>query len=155
VADAMREEYQAISEAGFLIQLDDAFLTGSWDRRLQRETTEAVHKSMEAYVELINYALRDIPEERVRYHICWGSWAGPHTSDIPLRTIVDLILKVNAQAYCIEAANPRHEHEWQVWEEVRLPEGKILVPGMISHSTNVVEHPELIAWRLKNFARLV
>jgi 5-methyltetrahydropteroyltriglutamate--homocysteine methyltransferase len=102
-----------------------------------------------------NYALRDVPEEKIRYHVCWGSWNGPHTSDVPLRDIVDLILRVRAQAYVLEAANPRHEHEWQVWESVKLPDGKILIPGLVAHSTNVVEHPELIAWRIKNFARLV
>jgi 5-methyltetrahydropteroyltriglutamate--homocysteine methyltransferase len=114
-----------------------------------------VHKGFEAYVEMLNYSLRDIPEEKVRYHVCWGSWNGPHTSDVPLRTLTDLILKVRAQAYAIEAANPRHEHEFQVWGDVKLPEGKILIPGLVAHCTNVVEHPELVALRIKNFAKLV
>ena len=106
-------------------------------------------------VEAYNHALRGIPEDRVRYHLCWGSMNTPHTSDVPLKDIVDLILKINAQAYSIEAANPRHEHEWMVWKDVKLPEGKILIPGVISHQTNVVEHPELVAWRIKNYASVV
>ena len=106
-------------------------------------------------VEAINHALQGIPEERVRYHVCWGSWPGPHTTDVPLREIVDLVLKVNAGTYLIEGANPRHEHEWRIWESVKLPEGKVLAPGMISHATNVVEHPELVAQRILRLAKLV
>jgi 5-methyltetrahydropteroyltriglutamate--homocysteine methyltransferase len=96
-----------------------------------------------------------IPEEQVRYHVCWGSWNAPHTADVPLKTLSDLILKVRAQAYSLESANPRHEHEWMVWKDVKLPDGKILIPGVVTHSTNVVEHPELVAWRIKNFAGVV
>jgi 5-methyltetrahydropteroyltriglutamate--homocysteine methyltransferase len=106
-------------------------------------------------VEAINHALQGIPEERVRYHVCWGSWPGPHTTDVALKEIVDLVLKVKAGTYLIEGANPRHEHEWQVWESVKLPEGKVLAPGMISHATNVVEHPELVAQRIVRLAKLV
>jgi 5-methyltetrahydropteroyltriglutamate--homocysteine methyltransferase len=106
-------------------------------------------------VEVLNHALEGIPEDRVRYHVCWGSWPGPHTTDVPLRDIVDLILKVRAGAYLIEGANPRHEHEWRVWESVKLPKGRILVPGVISHATNVVEHPELVAERIGRYARLL
>jgi 5-methyltetrahydropteroyltriglutamate--homocysteine methyltransferase len=106
-------------------------------------------------VEAINHALQGIPEERVRYHVCWGSWPGPHSTDVPLCEIVDLVLKVKAGTYLIEGANPRHEHEWRVWENVKLPEGKVLAPGMISHATNVVEHPELVAQRILRFAKLV
>jgi 5-methyltetrahydropteroyltriglutamate--homocysteine methyltransferase len=155
IGDALRAEYRAIVDAGFLIQLDDAYLTHEYDRLLITHTAAEIHKQFGAYIEMLNYALRDIPEEKIRYHVCWGSWNGPHTSDVPLRDIVDLILRVRAQAYSLEAANPRHEHEWQVWETVKLPDGKILIPGLVAHSTNVVEHPELIAWRIKNFARLV
>jgi 5-methyltetrahydropteroyltriglutamate--homocysteine methyltransferase len=155
VADAMREEYRAIVDAGFILQLDDAFLATEYDRLLAEMTPAEVHKHAESRVELMNYALRDIPEEKVRYHVCWGSWNAPHTSDVPLADMADLILKVRAQAYLIEAANPRHEHEWMVWEDVKLPDGKILVPGLVSHATNVVEHPELVAWRIANFANLV
>jgi len=114
-----------------------------------------VRREAEAWVEATNYALEGIPQEQVRYHVCWGSWNVPHTSDVPLRDIVDLVLKVRAQAYSIEAANPRHEHEWMVWRDVKLPDGKILIPGLVSHQTNVVEHPELVAWRIKNFAGVV
>jgi 5-methyltetrahydropteroyltriglutamate--homocysteine methyltransferase len=106
-------------------------------------------------VEAINHALQGIPEDRVRYHVCWGSWPGPHSTDVPFKDIVDLVLKVNAGTYLIEGANPRHEHEWRVWESVKLPEGKALAPGFISHATNVVEHPELVAQRILRFARLV
>jgi 5-methyltetrahydropteroyltriglutamate--homocysteine methyltransferase len=103
----------------------------------------------------LNHALRGIPEDRVRYHLCWGSWPGPHMSDVPLSELVDLLLTINAQAYSIEAANPRHEHEWTVWEDTKLPDGKILLPGCVSHAIAHVEHPELIAQRIERFARLV
>jgi 5-methyltetrahydropteroyltriglutamate--homocysteine methyltransferase len=155
MADAMRDEYRVILDAGFLIQLDDAFLTHEYDRLLVTQPRKQVHRGFASYVEMLNYSLRDIPEEKVRYHVCWGSWNGPHTSDVPLRDIIDLVLKVRAQAYALESANPRHEHEYQLWEEVKLPDGKILIPGFVTHSTNVVEHPELVALRIKNFARLV
>jgi 5-methyltetrahydropteroyltriglutamate--homocysteine methyltransferase len=155
IAEALQVEYRAIVDAGFLIQLDDAFLAHEYDRLLVTQSAKEVHGWFESYVEMLNHTIRDIPEEKIRYHVCWGSWNGPHTSDVPLRDILDLILKVKAQAYSLEAANPRHEHEFQVWRDVKLPEGKILIPGLVAHSTNVVEHPELIAWRIKNFANLV
>jgi 5-methyltetrahydropteroyltriglutamate--homocysteine methyltransferase len=155
MADALRAEYRAIVDAGFLIQLDDAFLAHEYDRLLVTQSAKEVHKWFESYVEMLNHTIRDIPEDKIRYHICWGSWNGPHTSDVPLRDILDLVLKVKAQAYSLEAANPRHEHEYQVWQEVKLPDGKILIPGVVTHSTNVVEHPELVALRIKNFAKLV
>jgi 5-methyltetrahydropteroyltriglutamate--homocysteine methyltransferase len=156
VADAMREEYKAIVDAGFVVQLDlglparNQVLPGK-----PRPTWEELRRASEMQVEAYNHALQGIPEDRVRYHLCWGSMNTPHTSDIPLKEIVDLILKINAQAYSIEAANPRHEHEWMVWQDVKLPEGKILIPGIVSHQTNVVEHPELVAWRIKNYASVV
>jgi 5-methyltetrahydropteroyltriglutamate--homocysteine methyltransferase len=156
LADAMHEEYMAIVDAGFVVQLDlglparNQVLPGkpapSW---------EELRRASEMQIEAYNHALHGIPEDRVRYHLCWGSMNTPHTSDVPLKDIVDLILKINAQAYSIEAANPRHEHEWMVWRDVKLPDGKILIPGIISHSTNVVEHPELVAWRIKNYASVV
>jgi 5-methyltetrahydropteroyltriglutamate--homocysteine methyltransferase len=155
LADALKEEYRAIVDSGFLIQLDDAFLAHEYDRLLGEMSQKDVHKYCEGRIDLLNYALAGIPEDRVRYHVCWGSWNAPHTTDVPLKTLVDLVLKVRAQAYSLEAANPRHEHEWQVWKDVKLPEGKILIPGVVTHSTNVVEHPELVAWRIKNFAGLV
>jgi 5-methyltetrahydropteroyltriglutamate--homocysteine methyltransferase len=155
LADALKAEYQAIVDAGFILQLDDAFLAHEYDRLLGEMSAAEVHKYAERCVDLTNYALTGIAEDKVRYHVCWGSWNAPHTQDVPLRTIVDLIVKVRAQAYSIEGANPRHEHEWMVWKDVKLPDGKILVPGVITHSTNVVEHPELVAWRIANFASVV
>ncbi|WP_260928569.1 cobalamin-independent methionine synthase II family protein [Novosphingobium sp. 9] len=155
LADVLRAEYRAILDAGLLIQLDDAYLPCEYDRRLVHQDPAEVHRAFSAYVEMINYALEGIPEDRVRYHVCWGSWNGPHTSDVPLRTLLDLILKVKAQAYTFEAAGPRHAHEAEVWGEVKIPEGKILLPGVVSHSTNVVEHPELVSQRIQTFARMV
>jgi len=153
LADALHEEYGTITDAGLIVQLDDAILTHFYDR-MQAEGID-YRKWVAQQVEVINHALRGIPEEQVRYHVCWGSWPGPHTSDVPLREIADLILKINAQGFSIEAANPRHEWEWTVWQDVKLPEGKILIPGVISHAISHVEHPELIAQRLRRFANLV
>jgi 5-methyltetrahydropteroyltriglutamate--homocysteine methyltransferase len=153
VADALHEEYRTITDAGLIVQLDDAILT-HWYDRITDEGGD-YRKWVGQQVEVINHALRGIPEEQVRYHVCWGSWPGPHTSDVPLRTIVDLILTINAQAFSIEAANPRHEWEWTVWQDVKLPDGKILLPGVISHAISHVEHPELIAQRLGRFVDLV
>jgi 5-methyltetrahydropteroyltriglutamate--homocysteine methyltransferase len=151
----MRSEYRAIIDAGLLLQLDDARLAVTYDRMVPPASFEDYRKWAARQVEVINHALEGIPQDRVRYHVCWGSWPGPHTNDVPLKQIVDLIVKVRAGTYLIEAANPRHEHEWQVWESVKLPPGKILAPGVISHATNVVEHPELVAQRLTRFARLL
>ena len=150
-ADAVREEYKMIVDAGFVLQIDDPFLPVEWEM-LPSLSVQDFRKGAERHVEFINYALRDIPEDRIRYHICWGSWHGPHANDIQLRDIVDLLLKVNAQAYLIEAGNVRHEHEWDVWRDVKLPDGKILVPGVVSHVTNTVEHPRLVANRILSFA---
>jgi 5-methyltetrahydropteroyltriglutamate--homocysteine methyltransferase len=155
LAEALRTEYRAIVDAGFLLQVDDARAAVTYDRMVPPATFEEYYQWLARHVEILNHALQGIPENRVRYHVCWGSWPGPHTTDVPLRKIVDLILKVNAGAYLLEAANPRHEHEWKVWQEVQLPPGKILVPGVVSHGTNVVEHPELIAERLTRFAACV
>jgi 5-methyltetrahydropteroyltriglutamate--homocysteine methyltransferase len=155
IADAMREEYQAIVNAGFLLQIDDPRVVTQYGMPDPAPSIEAYRQFAELRVEALNHALAGIPPERVRYHLCWGSWHGPHVTDVPLRDIVDIVLRVHAGAYCVEAANPRHEHEWQVWEQVKLPEGKTLIPGVIAHTTNIVEHPELIAWRLTTYARLV
>ena len=152
----MHEEYKAIVDAGFVVQLDlglparNQVLPGN-----PNPTWDELRRASEMQIEAYNHALRGIPQDRVRYHLCWGSMNTPHTTDVPLKDIVDLILKINAQAYSIEAANPRHEHEWMVWKDVKLPDGKILIPGIISHQTNVVEHPELVAWRIKNYASVV
>jgi 5-methyltetrahydropteroyltriglutamate--homocysteine methyltransferase len=153
VADAQREEYQAIVDAGLLVQIDDAILTNLHDAVV--DSGRDYRKWVDMNIAALNHALRDIPEDRVRYHLCWGSWTGPHTSDVPLTELVDLLLKIKAQGYSIEAANPRHEHEWTVWEQHRLPDGKILIPGCISHAITHVEHPELIAQRIVRFANLV
>ncbi|MBI4524447.1 MAG: cobalamin-independent methionine synthase II family protein [Deltaproteobacteria bacterium] len=155
IAAAMREEYRAILEAGFVLQLDDPGLPDAWDMLDPRPSLEEYKRYALLRVEVLNYALAGIPEDRVRYHMCWGSWHGPHTTDIPLRDIVDVMLKVKAQAYSIEAGNVRHEHEYKIWRDVKLPAGKILIPGVVSHATNVVEHPELVADRILAFANAV
>jgi 5-methyltetrahydropteroyltriglutamate--homocysteine methyltransferase len=156
LAEAMHEEYKAIVDAGFVVQLDLGLPARNQVLPANPHPTwEELRRASEMQVEAYNHALRGIPEDRVRYHLCWGSMNTPHTSDIPLKEIVDLILKINAQAYSIESANPRHEHEWMIWKDVKLPEGKILIPGIVSHQTNVVEHPELVAWRIKNYASVV
>jgi 5-methyltetrahydropteroyltriglutamate--homocysteine methyltransferase len=155
VTAAMRTEYKMIVDAGFILQIDDARAATHYDRMVPPGKFEDYRRWLALFVESLNAALEGIPEDRVRYHVCWGSWPGPHVSDVALRDIVDLILKVRAGAYVIESANPRHEHEWQVWKNVKLPDGKVLIPGVISHATNVVEHPELIAERTLRFANLV
>jgi 5-methyltetrahydropteroyltriglutamate--homocysteine methyltransferase len=155
IAEAMRTEYKAIVDAGLYVQLDDARLAVTYDRMVPPSSFAEYKSWVARQVELINHALQGIPEDRVRYHVCWGSWPGPHTTDVPLKAIVDEIVKVRAGAYLIEGANPRHEHEWQVWKDAKLPSGRKLGLGVISHSTNVVEHPELVAERLSRVARLV
>jgi 5-methyltetrahydropteroyltriglutamate--homocysteine methyltransferase len=155
IADAMREEYRAIVDAGLLLQLDDARAAVTYDRMVPPASFAEYRRWLERQVDAINRATEGIPTERIRYHVCWGSWPGPHTTDVPLKDIVDLVLRVRAGAYLIEAANPRHEHEWRVWEKTRLPQDAVLVPGVISHATNVVEHPELVAERVVRFARLL
>jgi 5-methyltetrahydropteroyltriglutamate--homocysteine methyltransferase len=155
IASAMREESRAIAEAGFILQLDDPGLPGAWDMLDPRPSLEEYKRYVRLRVEVLNHAIEGIPEDRVRYHICWGSWHGPHTTDIPLRDIADVMLKVKAQAYLIEAGNVRHEHEHKIWRDINLPAGKILIPGVVSHATNVVEHPELVADRILAFANAV
>ena len=155
IAEAMRVEYEAIIAAGFILQVDDAWLPALWDRIGMGMGMAAFGARCEMRVEALNHALRNIPEERVRYHLCWGSWHGPHAFDLELEHIVDIMLKAKAQAYLIEGANARHEHEHALWEKVKLPAGKILIPGVVSHSTDVVEHPELVSQRLQRYARHV
>lgn len=154
IADALREEYQAVHQAGLLLQVDDAVLANMYDELVQ-VSPQRYKEWANLRVEALNHALAGIPEERIRYHVCFGSWHVPHMSDAPLQEIVDLILKVNASAYSIEAANVRHEHEWRVWENGKLPKGKVLIPGVITHHTVTVEHPQLVADRIIRFARLV
>lgn len=155
LAEAMRVEYEMIAKAGFALQVDDAWLPALWDRIGMAMGLEAFRKRCEMRIEALNHALRNIPEEQIRYHLCWGSWHGPHAYDLEMVHLVDLMLKVKAQAYLFEAANARHEHEYAVWESVKLPAGKIIVPGVVTHSTDVVEHPELVSQRIQRFARLV
>jgi 5-methyltetrahydropteroyltriglutamate--homocysteine methyltransferase len=155
LADAMKHEYKAIVDAGFILQLDDPALPDTYDMIVPTPTIAEYRKFAEVRIDALNHALQGLPEDRVRYHICWGSWHGPHTHDLPLKHVVDLMLKVKAGAYSVEAANPRHEHEWKVWKDTKLPDGKILIPGVVSHASNVVEHPELVADRIALYASLV
>jgi 5-methyltetrahydropteroyltriglutamate--homocysteine methyltransferase len=156
LADALREEYRAIVDAGLLVQVDDAVMMHEADTMMSRgQSWEDYRRWADLRVRALNHALEGLPEERVRYHVCWGSWHGPHAFDPELKDVVDLILAVNAGTYVMEQANARHEHEWRVWEEVSLPEGKKLIPGVVTHHTNVVEHPELVAQRLVRLANVV
>ena len=154
VAEALREEYRAIYEAGIIVQVDDAVLANMYDHYVQ-QSPEKYRQWAGLRIEALNHALQGIPEDRVRYHVCFGSWHVPHLADAPLEEIIGFILSVRAGAYSIEAANPRHEHEWRVWEGKKLPAGKILIPGVITHHTITVEHPRLIADRIIRFARLI
>ena len=154
-ADAMREEYKAIIDAGLILQLDDPSIAENWDMINPAPTVEEYRKFTLLRVEALNHAIQGFPKDRIRFHLCWGSWHGPHVTDIPMRDIVDVMLKIDAQAYSFEAGNVRHEHEWRVWQDVKLPDGKLLIPGVVSHATNVIEHPELVADRIMRFANLV
>ena len=156
LAEAIREEYKAIVDAGFILQIDDPALVDIYDWWFSLNDDLAGYRKWAAFqVEAVNHALAGIPEDRARFHICWGSWHGPHQGDVPLKEIVDLLIKVKAQGYSVEAGNVRHEHEWKVWKTTRLPAGKLLLPGLVSHATNVLEHPELIADRIYRFAQVV
>jgi 5-methyltetrahydropteroyltriglutamate--homocysteine methyltransferase len=155
LAEALREEYKTIVDAGLIVQIDDAFLPYMYDVAFASDQLAEYRKWAAVRIDALNHAIEGLPQDRIRYHICWGSFNTPHVTDVPLKDIVDLVLRVNAGAYCIEMGNPRHEHEWRVWEKVKLPAGRKLIPGVISHSTNVVEHPELVAERLTRIARLV
>jgi len=151
-ADALREEYTAIIDAGLGLQLDDPGIAENWDQINPEPTVEAYRRFTMVRVEALNYAIRDLPSDRIRFHLCWGSWHGPHVTDIPMADIVEVMLAIDAGAYSFEAANVRHEHEWKVWQDIELPPGKVILPGVVSHSTNVVEHPELVAERISRFA---
>jgi 5-methyltetrahydropteroyltriglutamate--homocysteine methyltransferase len=154
-ADAMREEYKAIVDAGLVLQLDDPAIAENWDMVNPEPAAADYRKFSMVRVEALNHAIRGLPEDRIRFHLCWGSWHGPHTTDIPMRDIVEVMLAVKCHAYSFEAANVRHEHEWKVWQDVKLPDGKLILPGIVSHATNVVEHPELVAERITRFAHAV
>jgi 5-methyltetrahydropteroyltriglutamate--homocysteine methyltransferase len=156
LAEALREEYLAVVNAGFILQIDDPGLVDWWDMlKPPLSVDEYRDRFARLRVEAVNHALAGIPEDRVRYHLCWGSWHGPHTHDLPMQHIIALLLEIKAQCYSFEAGNVRHEHEWRLWKDVKLPEGKILLPGVVSHATNLVEHPELVAERITRFAGAV
>ena len=156
LAEALREEYLAVVKAGFVLQIDDPGLPDWWDMiKPAMSVGDYIGKFAKLRIDALNHALRGIPEDRVRYHLCWGSWHGPHTHDLAFEHIIKLMLEVKAQRYSFEAANVRHEHEWRLWETTKLPDGKMILPGVVSHSTNLIEHPDLIADRIMRFAKLV
>ncbi len=154
LADALRDEYRAVVDAGFILQIDDPGVMTSWDMIKPQPTIAEYRHHLKTRIDALNHALAGIAPDRVRHHFCWGSWHGAHTHDLPLKEVIDLVLQVNAQATSFEAGNVRHQHEWTVWKDVKLPGDKILVPGVVSHATNLVEHPELIAQRIATFAYL-
>jgi 5-methyltetrahydropteroyltriglutamate--homocysteine methyltransferase len=154
-ADAMREEYKAIVGAGLIVQIDDPSIAENWDMINPEPSVEDYLAFTQLRVEALNYAIRDLPQEQLRFHLCWGSWHGPHTTDLPFKDIAQTMLSINAGSYSFEAANVRHEHEWKVWRDLVLPEEKAVVPGVVSHATNVVEHPELVADRIERFAQIL
>jgi len=156
VAEAMREEYRAIVNAGLNVQIDDPIFVNVYEMRYSMTgDLRGFRNWAAAHVELVNHALEGIPEERVRYHLCWGSWVGPHSTDLPLREVIDLLVKIKASQYSFEAANAQHEHEWKVWQDVQLPPGRALIPGVVTHKTSVLEHPELVADRIVRYADIV
>jgi 5-methyltetrahydropteroyltriglutamate--homocysteine methyltransferase len=155
LAEALREEYLAVVNAGFILQIDDPGVVDWWDMiKPALSVEDYVSKFARLRIEAVNHALKGIPADRVRYHLCWGSWHGPHTHDLPFEHVIGLMLQVNAQCYSFEAANVRHEHEWALWKNTKLPDGKMILPGVVSHSTNLVEHPELVAERILRFAKV-
>ncbi|HEY1795708.1 MAG TPA: cobalamin-independent methionine synthase II family protein [Stellaceae bacterium] len=154
-ADAMHEEYKAIIDAGLILQIDDPAIAENWDMVNPEPTAADYRKFTMVLIEALNHALKGLPQDRIRFHLCWGSWHGPHMTDIPMRDIIECMLAVNAGAYSFEAGNVRHEHEWKVWQDVKLPDDKLILPGVVSHATNVVEHPELVCDRILRFANLV
>jgi 5-methyltetrahydropteroyltriglutamate--homocysteine methyltransferase len=154
VADVLHEEFKQITDAGIILQIDDPDLPDGWQMFPDWSVAD-YRKYADLRVEAINHAIRDIPEELVRFHICWGSQHGPHGDDIPLKEFLDIVYKVKAECYSIEAANPQHEWEWKVFEEMPLPEGKSLMPGVVGHATDIIEHPELVAMRIVRYANVV
>ncbi len=154
-ADVLREEYTAILDAGLILQIDDPSIAENWDQINPEPTIEEYREFTRIRVDALNYAIRGLPQDRIRFHLCWGSWHGPHTTDIELRHIVDLLLAIDASAYSFEAGNVRHDHEWSIWQDVKLPDEKVLLPGVVSHATNVVEHPDLVAQRIRRFTDAV
>ncbi len=154
-AEAMREEYLAITGAGIIVQIDEPSFAENWDQFAQEPSLEDYRKFTMVRVEALNHALRGIPRELTRFHCGWGSWHGPHTTDIAMADLVDMLVQIDVGSYSFEAANARHEHEWRVWQEAKLPDDVILVPGVVGHATNVIEHPQLVADRIERFTRAV
>ena len=154
-ADALHEEYKAIIDAGFTVQLDDPAIGENWDQQKNEPSIEGYRRYTKMQIDAVNHAIKGLPPEKIRFHLCWGSWHGPHTTDIPMKHLVDIMLAVNCNYYSFEAANARHEHEWKIWKEVKLPAGKKILPGVVTHSTNLIEHPELVADRIMRFAEAV
>jgi 5-methyltetrahydropteroyltriglutamate--homocysteine methyltransferase len=154
-ADAMHEEYKAIIDAGFIVQLDDPAIGENWDQQKNEPSVEGYRRYTKMQIDALNHAIKGLPSSMIRFHLCWGSWHGPHTTDIPMTHLVDLMLAVNADYYSFEAANARHEHEWKLWKDIKLPAGKKILPGVVTHSTNLIEHPELVADRICRFAEAV
>jgi 5-methyltetrahydropteroyltriglutamate--homocysteine methyltransferase len=154
-AEAMSEEYQAIVDAGIILQLDDPCLAEGWDQVNPEPSIADYQKLATRWIDALNHAIRKLPKDRIRLHLCWGSWHGPHVTDIPIRDIIEVVLKAEVGAVSFEAGNVRHEHEWKVWQEVKLPDDMLILPGVVSHATNVIEHPELVADRILRFATLV
>ena len=155
LAEVMKDEYNAIAEAGLILQIDCPDLAMTRVSQFSHLTVEEFKKVVELHVEVINYALKDVDPERMRLHLCWGNTEGPHHHDVPLKDIVDIVLKARPNGLSFEGANPRHAHEWKVWEDVDLPDGKMLIPGVLDTTTNFIEHPELIAQRIVNYANAV
>jgi len=156
LAEAMREEYRAIVAAGLNVQIDDPLLVNVYE--MYHSATGDLHgyrRWAAEHVDLLNHALEGIPEQKVRYHLCWGSWLGPHSTDLPIREVIDLLVKVKASQYSFEAANPQHEHEWKTWEGGVLPEGRAVIPGVVTHKTTILEHPETVADRIVRYANVV
>jgi 5-methyltetrahydropteroyltriglutamate--homocysteine methyltransferase len=154
-ADAMHEEYKAIIDAGFIVQLDDPAIGENWDQQKNEPSVEGYRRYTRMQIDALNHSIKGLPSSMIRFHLCWGSWHGPHTTDIPMTHLVDLVLAVNADYYSFEAANARHEHEWKIWKDIKLPAGKKILPGVVTHSTNLIEHPELVADRICRFAEAV
>lgn len=155
IGQALRDEFRAIVDAGFVLQIDDPGLVTAWDMIKPAPTLQEYRRSLQYRINALNDALEGVPEDRTRVHICWGSWHGAHTHDLPLKDVVDLLLQIKTQVLSFEAGNVRHEHEWTIWKEAKVPEDKVLMPGVVSHATNIVEHPELVAQRIRNFAGIV
>lgn len=155
MANAMKTEYDAIHKAGFVLQIDCPDLAMGRHSKFRDKTLDEFKALSELHVEALNYATRDIPEDAMRIHLCWGNYEGPHHHDVPLKEIVDIVLKARPAGISLEASNPRHAHEWNVWQDTRLPDGKVLIPGVIDSTTNFIEHPELVAQRIEQFAEVV